>query len=193
MGMSRFNAMRAGTAAAMVTTALAWATSAQADTCAESTTCSTTVTFTVNAGEGLEISVPDGPVSLGSGQPGDQVSGQLQVVTVMDQRAALNATWTASVYGTPLTTGGGTSAETVPQSALSYWSGPATATTGAGTFVPGQPAAADAEVLDEVYTAFSKINGAGNNSASWNPTIVIDVPAQAVAGTYTGTISHSVA
>ncbi|MEU7837333.1 MULTISPECIES: hypothetical protein [unclassified Nonomuraea] len=177
----------------MVTTALAWATSAQADTCAESTTCSTTVTFTVNAGEGLEISVPDGPVSLGSGQPGDQVSGQLHVVTVMDQRAALNATWTASVYGTPLTTGGGTSVETVPVSALHYWSGPATATTGAGTFVPGQPTAADAEVLDEVYTAFSKINGAGNNSASWNPTIVIDVPAQAVAGTYTGTISHSVA
>ncbi|MEU7745779.1 hypothetical protein [Nonomuraea sp. NPDC049158] len=191
--MSRFNALRAGTAAAMVTTALAWAASVQADTCPASTTCSTTVTFTVNEGEGLEISVPDGPVSLGSGQPGSQVSGQLHVVTVMDQRAALNATWTANVYGTPLTTGGGTSAETVPLSALSYWSGPATATTGAGTFVPGQPTAGDAEVLNEVYTAFSKINGAGDNSASWNPTIVIDVPAQAVAGTYTGTISHSVA
>ncbi|MEV0350084.1 hypothetical protein AB0H88_30270 [Nonomuraea sp. NPDC050680] len=191
--MSRFDALRAGTAAAMVTTALAWAPSAQGDTCEASTTCSTTVTFTVNAGEGLEISVPDGPVSLGGGQPGNQVSGQLQVVTVMDQRAALNATWTASVSGTPLTTGGGTGAEIIPLSALSYWSGPATATTGVGTFVPGQPTAASAQVLDEVYTAFSKISGAGRNSASWNPTIVVNVPDQAVAGIYTGTISHSVA
>ncbi|MEU6410670.1 hypothetical protein [Microbispora sp. NPDC046933] len=35
--------------------------------------------------------------------------------------------------------------------------------------------------------------GSGDNSATWDPTIVITVPAQAVAGTYTGTVNHSVA
>jgi hypothetical protein len=30
-------------------------------------------------------------------------------------------------------------------------------------------------------------------SATWNPTLIVDIPAGAVAGTYTGTITHSVA
>jgi hypothetical protein len=30
-------------------------------------------------------------------------------------------------------------------------------------------------------------------SAAWNPTIVVNIPAAAVAGTYSGTITHSVA
>lgn len=188
---SRFGALGMGAAAAMVSTVLA-APSA-ADTCAPSTTCATTATFTVTASNGLEISTPDGPIDIGSGVPGTQISGQLGAVTVSDERAALTATWTATVSGTAFTTGGGTGAETVPTTAISYWSGPATATTGDGTFVPGQPDAADAEVLNEPYTAFSKTSGAGDNSATWDPTIVIDVPDQTVAGTYIGTISHSVA
>jgi hypothetical protein len=32
----------------------------------------------------------------------------------------------------------------------------------------------------------------GNNFATWNPTVSITLPAQAVAGTYSGTITHSV-
>ncbi|MDP9869524.1 MULTISPECIES: hypothetical protein [Streptosporangium] len=188
---SRFCALWAGAAVAIVSTVPA-APSA-ADTCAPSTTCATTVTFTVIADDGLEITVPDGPVAIGSGPPGTQISGPLGAVTVSDERAALSATWTATVWGTAFTTGGGTGSETVPTTAVSYWSGPATATTGTGTFVPGQPDAADAEVLDVPYTAFSKTTGSGDNSATWDPTIVIDIPAQAVAGTYTGTISHSVA
>ncbi|MEV4295557.1 hypothetical protein [Microbispora rosea] len=34
---------------------------------------------------------------------------------------------------------------------------------------------------------------AGVNSAEWNPALVVNVPAQAVAGLYTGTVNHSVA
>ena len=32
----------------------------------------------------------------------------------------------------------------------------------------------------------------GNNVASWTPTITITIPAEITAGTYRGTISHSV-
>jgi hypothetical protein len=32
----------------------------------------------------------------------------------------------------------------------------------------------------------------GDNTASWNPTVAINVPASAVGGTYTGTLTHSV-
>ena len=32
----------------------------------------------------------------------------------------------------------------------------------------------------------------GNNTASWNPTVAVHVPAQAVGGTYDGTLTQSV-
>jgi hypothetical protein len=35
--------------------------------------------------------------------------------------------------------------------------------------------------------------GVGNNSAAWNPTLVVTAPAAAVTGLYTGTVTHSVA
>ncbi|GAA2911700.1 hypothetical protein GCM10010517_78270 [Streptosporangium fragile] len=182
-------------AAGMMVATVTMALPARADTCAASTTCSTTVTFTVAAPSGLAITVPDGPVNLGGGQPGGQISGQLGPVTVVDQRAALNGTWTASVVSTSgaFTTGGGTTAETIPNTAVLYWSGPAVNTTGTGTFVPGQLNAAAAQTLAVTRTAFAKTSGSGNNSATWNPTIVINIPEQAVEGTYTGTINHSVA
>ncbi|MEU9889816.1 hypothetical protein [Sphaerisporangium sp. NPDC051011] len=168
---------------------------ARAGTCPASTTCPTTVNFTVTAPDGLTISVPNGPVSVGSGAPGGQISGQLGSIAVSDERAALTATWTASVIAATggFTTGGGTAPETIPNSDVLYWSGAATATTGSGTFVPGQANAAAAQSLDTSRTAFSKTSGSGVNSATWNPTIVVNVPAGAVAGVYTGTVDHSVA
>ncbi|GAA3428114.1 hypothetical protein GCM10018953_52970 [Streptosporangium nondiastaticum] len=176
--------------------ALTAALPATAGTCPASTTCSTTVTFTVTAPDGLTISVPGGPpVNIGSGAPGGQISGPLGSITVSDQRATLAATWTASVVAATggFTTGGGTAAETIPNTAVLYWSGTASGTTGSGTFVPGQTNAAAAQSLDVSRTAFSKTTGSGSNSATWNPNIVINVPAGAVAGVYTGTVNHSVA
>jgi hypothetical protein len=173
--------------------ALLVVTPAQAGTCAASVTCPTTVTLTVTSPGGLTITVPDGPVSVGSGTPGNAVSGQLGGVTVSDQRAILAATWTASVTSTDLTTGGGTAAETILKSALSYWSGAATATTGTGTFTPGQANAGASQTLGVSRTAFAKTTGSGANTATWNPTLVVNIPSANVVGTYTGTVSHSVA
>ncbi|MEV0350086.1 hypothetical protein AB0H88_30280 [Nonomuraea sp. NPDC050680] len=192
MFKSRLGLPLIGIAGIMATVAVA--PPAQAGTCAASTTCSTTVTFTVAAEGGLQITVPN-TASLGSGNPAGQISAQLGSVTVADQRAALTATWVASVVAAAgaFTTGGGTTAETVPNTAVLYWSGAATATTGTGTFVPGQVNAAAAQSLDVSRTAFSKTTGSGDNSATWNPTVVVNVPDQAVAGVYTGTVNHSVA
>lgn len=169
--------------------------SAEAETCPPSTTCPTTVSFAVDAPGGLAISVPTSSVSLGTGTPGNQITGQLGDITVSDERATLDATWAAYVSANAggFTTGGGTAAETIPNTDVFYWSGLATSTTGSGTFVPGQPDASAAEELAHPYTAFSKTSGSGDNSATWNPTVTVDIPSQAVSGTYTGTVNHSVA
>ncbi|MFJ8075564.1 hypothetical protein ACIQ7Q_16890 [Streptomyces sp. NPDC096176] len=150
----------------------------------------TTVTFTV-ATANLTIEVPSSR-DLGSGFPGQTVSGQLGTVKVIDQRAAANATWTASVVATQFDTGTDDPTETIPPNLVDYWSGPATATTGTGNFVPGQPTRADRVSLERPRTAFSKTSGSGNNSASWNPTLEITIPQDAVGGLYSGTVTHSV-
>ncbi|WP_433497196.1 hypothetical protein ACQP1K_19780 [Sphaerimonospora sp. CA-214678] len=100
----------------------------------------------------------------------------------------------ATVSATSFTTGGKTAAETIPSSAVSYWSGPATAATGPGTFTPGQANAAAAQSLNVTRTAFSHTQSSeGGNSVSWDPTVIVHVPSGAVAGAYTGTVTHSVA
>ncbi|GLY91645.1 hypothetical protein Airi02_095730 [Actinoallomurus iriomotensis] len=192
-GTRRLGTALAGVAAITSAVLVAPASHARAGTCPASTTCPTTVTFAVTAPDSLTITVPDGPVNIGGNTPGNQITGQLGLVTVSDQRASLTATWTATVSASNFTTGGGTGAETIPSSNVQYWSGPATATTGTGTFVPGQANAAAAVTLDQPRTAFSKSTGSGDNSATWNPTLIVNVPTQAVAGTYTGTVSHQVA
>jgi hypothetical protein len=154
------------------------------------TTGDTTVTFTVTAGT-LDITVP-ATVDLGSTAPGGTVSAPLGAVTVTDTRGASPATWTTTVTSTDYTTGAATAAETVPTANVTYWSGPTTASNPAIGFTPGQPTAGDAVALTAGQTAFS-FSGAGGNTATWNPTLTIAVPATAVAGTYSGTVTHSVA
>ncbi|WP_205328504.1 hypothetical protein [Glycomyces sp. YM15] len=150
----------------------------------------TDVTVTVEQGA-LAISVPTSS-DLGTGTPGTTATGQIGTVTVTDNRALLTATWTASVSSTAFTTGGATGAETIPNTSVRYWSGPATATSGTGVFTPAQPLAANAVTLSAEQTAFTLTAGVGSNTASWNPTLLIDLPAAAVGGLYTGTVTHTV-
>src|SRR6266566_3791263 len=125
----------------------------------------TPTTFGITAG-GLGVAVP-AAANLGSAAPGASATAQLGAVTVTDDRAALGAAWTATVS--------------------------ATAFTGTGTATAGQATAGAAVVLSTGQTAFTWSAGSGNNSASWNPTLIVAVPATAVAGTYSGTVTHSVA
>jgi alpha-tubulin suppressor-like RCC1 family protein len=119
--------------------------------------------------------------------PGNTTSAQLGTVTVSDDRGV--GSWTATVSATTFTSG----ANSIALTQVSYWSGPATATSGTGTFTPGQPAAANAVVLTTSRTAFSLTGGSAVNSASWNPTLVVAVPLATVGGAYTATVTHSVA
>ena len=151
----------------------------------------TTTTFSVTSGS-LAVSAPASK-ALGTGAAGTSVTAQLGDTTVTDARAALLGSWTATVVSSAFTATVSGQTQTIPATAVSYWSGLATATTGLGVPVPGQALAINAVAIDTAKTAFSKAAGVGSNSTTWNPTVVVAVPAAAVAGDYTGTITHSVA
>lgn len=139
---------------------------------------------------GLNITAPTS-ASLGSTTPGGTVTAQLGSVTV---DSTLGGAWTATVSTTSFATGGHTVAETIAKSRVSYWSGPFTAKSGiGGTYIPGQATAGQAQTLDVPRTAFRATSLALLSSVTWNPTLVVAVPSAAVAGTYTGTVTHSVA
>ncbi len=139
----------------------------------------------------LSISAPE-TADLGSAGLGGAVSGNLGPVTVTDERLLSEPTWTATVVATNFVTSG-VPVHTIPNTNASYWSGPATATSGIGTFTSGQPTSADAEIINVERTAFTLTDGVGNNSATWDPVVSVQIPLTAVAGVYTGTITFSVA
>jgi hypothetical protein len=145
-------------------------------------------------GGSLSISVPGaadlaGGASIGAGS----FSSQLGAVTVTDDRGGIVSGWSARVSATDFVTGGGSASERIPPSSISYWSGPATGTSGTGTFLPGQIGADSAAPLSLGPTAFSALTASGNTSATWNPTVVVTIPPGVVIGQYAGTITHSVA
>jgi len=152
----------------------------------------TIVTFTVSAGS-LDITAPAGPVNLGSAPPAGSVTGQIGPVTVSDTRGGATSVWTASVFATDFTVDD----LTVPFASVQYWSGPATASSGGGTFVPGQLTAAEAIPLtgttETAVTAFGHTDGTGGSTATWNPTLIVNVPITAELGAYSGTVTHQVA
>jgi large repetitive protein len=155
-------------------------------------TATKAASITITAGL-LAITVP-ATAALPTATPGGgTTSAQLGTMTVTDNRGTATAAWTATVTTTTFTTGSGTAAETIPLTQITYWAGSATATTGTGTFTPGQANAAAAVNLTTPRTAFTLTSGSPLNTATWNPTLKITIPAGNVAGTYTATITHSVA
>nr|WP_062341011.1 hypothetical protein [Herbidospora sakaeratensis] len=142
---------------------------------------------------GLAITAPASR-ALGSTTIGGQLSAQLGAVTVTDDRNLLvQVSYTATVSTTNFTTTVGGNTSTISKPNISYWSGPATSTSGVGVFTPGQLTAANAVALTGTHTAFAVTLAVGNTSLAWNPTVIVRVPSSAVAGTYSGTITHSVA
>ncbi|GGT44553.1 hypothetical protein GCM10010271_55740 [Streptomyces kurssanovii] len=128
--------------------------------------------------------------SMGAAQPGQTMTVQLGQVRVANGGARR---WTATASASNFTTGSGTAGETISRSRLSYWSGAIVSSSGSGTWTPGQPTATNEEALDVPRTAFSYSGPMSSTSVIWRPTLVMSVPASAVAGTYTGTVTHSVA
>jgi Ice-binding-like/WxL domain surface cell wall-binding len=138
----------------------------------------------VTAGS-LSISVPSGPVSLGSHADtvsGETISGSLGVVQVTDTRSASTG-WTVSVSATALAPVSGSS---IPASAMGYAVGSVTQILGVASYVKANPTSLGSAAVALTATA------SGSNAASWNPTISVVVPGGTAAGSYTTTITHSV-
>ncbi len=150
----------------------------------------TIVTFTV-ATANLDISVP-ASVNLGAAFAGNSITGELGNVTVTDSRAALNATWTATVSSSSFTTGTGTPEETILPNLVEYWSGGGNLDhryrhLRARPAHPGRCGHAEratGRLLEDLRRR--------NNSATWAPDIRITIPGGAVGGSYSGVITHSV-
>ncbi|MEU6216285.1 hypothetical protein ABZ845_01985 [Streptomyces sp. NPDC047022] len=147
----------------------------------------TPVTLTV-AGQGtLGITVPTGTTSLGTTASSDspqQISGQLGNVTVSDLRSG-TAGWTVTANAVDFTG---------PQN-ISV-SAPGSSSYAPGTVTTTGTVTATATNLSPLYPPGAVVTAtgvSGNNTASWNPTISVTVPANALAGTYSSTVTHSVA
>jgi hypothetical protein len=143
----------------------------------------TTVTFAVTSGA-LTITAPTS-ANLGSGAPGTDISGEVGTTTVTDDRALLSASWNATASATDFTTGP-TTPEIIPATDVDY--APGTITPHGGiTATPH-----DITLDHEPQLVVAGTAGVGNNTASWDPTLTVHVPVQAVVGTYTGTLTQSV-
>jgi hypothetical protein len=96
--------------------------------------------------------------------------------------------WTATVSATDFITGIAAATHTIPPGAATYFINDLDATTGNATFTSTSPT-----ILSGTSQNVVTASGAtGDTSASWDPIIQVSVPATAVAGTYTATITHSV-
>jgi hypothetical protein len=142
----------------------------------------TPATFAITAG-GLAITVPTSTVALATVATGAlTASGLLGSVTVADTRGALVNSWTTTVTSSAFVTGTSTPGETVTEPNVAYASGAFTAHTGLGVFVPGTK-----------LTPITYTGAAGNSSTTWNPTVTFTLQNSQVAGTYTGSVTHSLA
>jgi hypothetical protein len=145
------------------------------------TAADTPVTVVVSQGT-LGISAPTASVLLGTTPASaiaQTVTSQLGPVLVTDNRAGI-AGWVATAGATAPSDGTG-----IPTSAMAYNPG-ATTVVGTATVTGTNLASMATQSTVETATFVS-----GDNTATWNPSIVVTVPAGAVAGTYSATITHS--
>lgn len=140
----------------------------------------TATTFTLTGGQ-LTLSVV-GTATLtdeASGVDANTITGTLGAVTVTDARGGTTG-WVASA-GSSTFTGTGLSISTD----VAYANGTVTET---GTNTVAADSTASISTARAVATATAV---SGNNTASWDPTLTVSMPAGALAGDYTGTVTTS--
>jgi hypothetical protein len=166
---------------AAITTAFAVGTAVPAS--ADVTTATVAIT-----GGALAINAPAAAGSLGSRVntvANGAISGSLGEVQVDDARSAVaGSAWVASAISTAFTPSAG---PTIAALLVDYAAGPIVKV-GTATYTANNPTSLVGSAA--VVTA-SGITG--DNSATWNPTITVTVPGGMAAGTYSATITHSVA
>jgi hypothetical protein len=140
----------------------------------------TEATFTL-AGGSLDVTAA-ASAALTDGAPGAaSVSGPLGPVGVSDTRGS-TAGWVVSAASTAFVDDAGSSSIGV-----SYNSGAATGTTGLVTATTK-----GATSVTAVAPVAAGEEASGNNTASYAPTLTVALPASALAGDYTGTVTTSV-
>jgi hypothetical protein len=163
-----------------VAATLALAGPAQADTSG-----GTPVTVEINGGP-LNISVPTATVDLGavsvSTSP-QTVSALLGTVTVTDTRGGTLG-WTAAVTATDFTGPQNVSVSAVGESSYT--------TPNASVIGTSNVAASDLAALYPGGAVQTATGVLGANAATWDPTLSVTLPADAQAGTYSSTVTHSV-
>jgi hypothetical protein len=192
MKKSKFCALSAAAVIGLALTSTA-ASAAVMSPAQPSNSVPTTVTFTVGSGL-LTITAPDA-VSLGTatgttdtGLPGSTVHGTMGDTVVTDNRALLDATWTATALSTTFTTGTSTPDEIIPVGAASY--DPGTITETAGNFLSA-PVGTPITLSGAPQTVVAA-NADGDNVATWDAALAVAIPSTAVLGLYTGTLTQSV-
>ena len=140
-----------------------------------------TATFEVTGGT-LDIAVP-ASVDLGSVTASSAAQALTNValgaVTVTDGRG-VSSGWVATASATDFT-----GPQTLPGASV-YSPTAASATNATVT------AAADQTLTTSAATVQTATLAVGVNSATWNPTVRVTIPANALAGTYSSTITQSV-
>ncbi len=155
------------------------------------TLASNTILTATATGGTLSITVPAGQVDLGTFAfaPAEHtVSGVLGTVEVDDTRGGSEDTgWVVNVSATAFTPPSG---PPIDASSVGYSAGPITQIRGAWTFTDTAPS--DLSVATPALWANGS-SGANAAAAAWRPTLLVLVPAGAVAGVYSASITHSVA
>jgi len=152
----------------------------------------TDVTFEIQAG-GLDLTTAADADLGDTAVSGAAITATLGAVSVLDTRASADSSWTATAVSSAFVTGAGTGTSLIAATNVRYWSGAVTANSGTGT-ATGQQLTAPASVqIDTAKSAVVNAGGSGNNTVTWSPTLIVNVPISNVAGVYTGTVTHSVA
>lgn len=163
---------------------------------------STNVTFSLGSSSGLSVSIPsNADVDLGAATTnvlGTSVTGSLHPTTVSDTRGQALAPWTVTVSSNGFT-GSGTAAghslaagnASVYLDAVSTLSNVVALATGgllptsfASQLTPATLSSGGSTLLAGTTT--------GSGSITYTPDISITIPANTVAGTYTGAVTQTV-
>ncbi|MDT7538014.1 MAG: hypothetical protein QOI82_1599 [Actinomycetota bacterium] len=149
----------------------------------------TTVTFTL-AGGSLTLTAPSSATLTPSGAigvTGSSATGTLGSTNVTDARGTALHSVSVTMSSTAFSrTGGGTS---IPSSGITGYSGVATPT-GTAVAVP----TATGQSLDAAGSTILTLNSVlGAGGADYNPTVSVTIPAGTQAGSYTATVTQTVA
>jgi hypothetical protein len=148
-------------------------------TAADNTT--TTTTVVIDSGS-IAVSAP-GAASLSALTPGGTAGANINGVQVSDNRAGTEG-WAVSVVLSDFT--GNLTTDVIPAANASYTPSNAAVS---GNALIGKATAADLSVPTTVQSA-TNVNG--NNTATWDALVQVTAPSDALADTYTATLTHSV-